>query len=175
MPTTPASLPKEIEKLHLKRYARISLYFMLDPVQPWEFENGLLTPYERRSQISRLSFNQAQPPSPHPTGNWSRQFGASLLAHLNAKIWLLAFNRCKQLQSGKPFQLSQEWLHEVNFSLVTSVLHRHTKLFKKKTSSRKFSTHAGDRRKLTCVVVTRVKVELFGFFTSHGGLHFLRN
>ena len=28
--------------LHLKRFARISLYFMLDPVQPWEFENGLL-------------------------------------------------------------------------------------------------------------------------------------
>ena len=29
--------------LHLKRFARISLHFMLDSVQPWEFENGLLT------------------------------------------------------------------------------------------------------------------------------------
>ena len=28
--------------LHLKRFARISLHFMLDPVQPWEFENGVL-------------------------------------------------------------------------------------------------------------------------------------
>ena len=28
--------------LHLKRFARISLHFMQDPVQPCEFENGLL-------------------------------------------------------------------------------------------------------------------------------------
>ena len=55
-----------------------------------------------------------QPPIP-------QEIGASLLAHLNARNWHLAFNRCKQLQGGKPFQLSQEWLNEVNFSLVTSV------------------------------------------------------
>ena len=28
--------------MHLKRFARISLRLMLDPVQPWEFENVLL-------------------------------------------------------------------------------------------------------------------------------------
>ena len=33
----------QANNLHLKRFARISLYFMLDPVQPWEFENGLLS------------------------------------------------------------------------------------------------------------------------------------
>ena len=29
--------------MHLKRFARISLHFMLDPVQLCEFENGLLS------------------------------------------------------------------------------------------------------------------------------------
>ena len=27
--------------LHLKKFARIRLHFMLDPVQPREFENGI--------------------------------------------------------------------------------------------------------------------------------------
>ena len=112
-----------------------------------KFASKQLTPYERRSQISRLSFNQTQPPAPHPTGNWSRQFGASLLAHLNARIWLLAFDRSKQLQGRKPFQLSQEWLNEVNFSLVTSV--RFTQAHQIIQEKNKFSKILDARRRQT--------------------------
>ena len=42
----------------VKRFARISLHFMLDPVQPWEFENGLFSNSVTRVHGWRLAIWQ---------------------------------------------------------------------------------------------------------------------